>query len=424
MFGGRGVNEMIIQTIKLLKLKPSDYNPRCIDEDSLRGLTASIDEFGCVEPIIWNKQTGNIVGGHQRLKVLKEKKIKETEVVVVDLPMEREKALNVALNVALNNRHIQGDWTAGLGLILDEVKTDLPDLYENLNFDVLIDDIPEIPEPVIAGNTDPNAVPPVPEESVIRIGDLIKLGNHKVLCGDSVKKEDVEKLMVGEKADMIFTDPPYALFGNSTGVAGIVDDKMTRPFFKEVFKKAQENTKLFAHIYTCCDWHSAFSLQAMAREAYLTEKNLCIWDKGSGGVGAMYQHCYEMIWFHANSPLATTTMGKKKSGERTVNGKPNIWSFKREKDKKHNAQKPIEMICFAIENSSDKGEVVMDLFLGSGSTLIACETTNRICRGIEIDPGYVQVCVQRWIDFTEKSDDIIVKRDGKECPWDELKGVE
>ena len=261
----------------------------------------------------------------------------------------------------------------------------------------------------VQGLTDDDDVPEV-EESITKQGDLWILGEHRLLCGDATKKEDVERLMDGQKADMVFTDPPYALFGNSTGVAGITDDKMVRPFFRDIFKMCRNNIKLYSHIYMCCDWHSAFSLEGVAREQKLTPKNLCIWDKGDGGVGAMYQQCYEMIWFFANSPIATKTHGVKKigQGERTVNGKPNIWRHKRAtSDRKHNAQKPVEMMANAINNSSDISGVCIDPFLGSGSTLIACEKTNRKCYGMEIDPHYCDVIVKRWEDYTGKQADRI-----------------
>jgi DNA modification methylase len=264
------------------------------------------------------------------------------------------------------------------------------------------DDELQFTEPEVEGLTDDDDVPEV-EEAITQQGDLWILGEHRLLCGDATKKEDVERLMDGQKADMVFTDPPYALFGNSTGVAGITDDKMVKPFFRDIFNACRNNTKLYSHIYICCDWHSAFSLESVGREIKLTAKNLCIWDKGDGGVGAMYQQCYEMIWFFANSPIFNKTTGGKKigDGERTVNGKPNIWRHNRaNKDRKHTAQKPVEMISNAINNSSDINGICIDMFLGSGSTLIACEKTNRKCYGMEIDPHYCDVIVKRWEDYT------------------------
>ena len=372
----------------------AEYNPRQLTKDQYTQLKDSINRFGLVDPLIVNKNKDrkNIhVGGHQRLRIAKEIGLESIPCVEIDLSFDQEKELNIRLNKnvgewdydALANHFDVGELTEW-GFSNDELQ-----FYED--------------EPTV-GLIDDDEIPEV-EEPITQAGDLWILGEHRLLCGDATKKEDVDILMDGKKADMVFTDPPYALFGNSTGVAGITDDKMVRPFFRDIFNMCRTNTKLYGHIYVCCDWHSAFSLEGVARESKLTAKNLCIWDKGDGGVGAMYQQCYEMIWFLANSPIATKTHGVKKkgSGERTINGKPNIWRYKRAtKNRKHNAQKPVEMISNAINNSSDINEICIDMFLGSGSTLIACEKTNRKCYGMEIDPHYCDVIVKRWEEFSGK----------------------
>ena len=218
-----------------------------------------------------------------------------------------------------------------------------------------------------------------------------------MLCGDSTDAEQVAKLMNGEKADMVFTDPPYALFGNSTGVAGVTDENMVMPFFIQLFDAIKDNTKQFGHIYVCCDWHSAFAVQRAFKSVSLTAKNLCIWDKGDGGLGAMYQQCYEMIWFISNSPTSKKVIGKAgMAGEKTINGKPNIWRYPRStKDRNHTAEKPVKMVGFSIANSSDENNLVIDIFLGGGTTMIAAHQLNRKCYGMEIDPKYCQVIVDR-----------------------------
>jgi len=372
----------------------AEYNPRQLTKDQYTQLKDSINRFGLVDPLIVNKNKDRkniLVGGHQRLRIAKEIGLESIPCVEIDLSYDQEKELNIRLNKnvgewdydALANHFDVGELTEW-GFSNDELQ-----FYED--------------EPT-AGLIDDNEIPEV-EDAITQAGDLWILGDHRLLCGDATKKEDVDILMDGNKADMVFTDPPYALFGNSTGVAGITDDKMVRPFFRDIFNMCRTNTKLYGHIYVCCDWHSAFSLEGVARESKLTAKNLCIWDKGDGGVGAMYQQCYEMIWFLANSPIATKTHGVKKkgSGERTINGKPNIWRYKRAtKNRKHNAQKPVEMISNAINNSSNINEICIDMFLGSGSTLIACEKTNRKCYGMEIDPHYCDVIVKRWEEFSGK----------------------
>jgi DNA modification methylase len=330
-----------------------------------------------------------IVGGHQRVKVAKDLGFKDVPCVEVSLTLDKERELNIRLNRNTG----EWDWDSLANYF------DVSDLLE---WGFTDDDL-QFKEPeLVEGKIEDDEIPEV-EEAITKPGDMWILGKHRVLCGDATKKEDVDQLMEGQKADMVFTDPPYALFGNSTGVAGITDDKMVRPFFRDIFIMCRNNTKLYSHIYVCCDWHSAFSLEGVARESKLTSKNLCIWDKGDGGVGAMYQHCYEMIWFFANSPIATKTHGVKKTGkgERTINGKPNIWRHNRAtSDRQHNAQKPVEMIANAINNSSERSDKCIDLFLGSGSTLIACEKTDRKCYGMEIDPHYCDVIVKRWEEYT------------------------
>ena len=223
------------------------------------------------------------------------------------------------------------------------------------------------------------------------------------MCGDSTSIDAVQKLMDGRKADMAFTDPPYALFGNSTGVAGITDDNMVRSFFRDIMTNLKLPAQPYSHIYICCDWHSAFSIEAVARSIELKAKNLCIWDKGDGGIGAMYQQCYEMVWFFDNSPTAKTTMVKVKAGVRTVQGKPNIWRVKRHmKDRVHNAQKPVDLVRIPIGASSDSGDLVLDLFGGSGTTMIAAECEARASCLMELEPKYCDVIVKRWQDFTGK----------------------
>ena len=206
--------------------------------------------------------------------------------------------------------------------------------------------------------------------------------------------------MGGVKADMVFTDPPYALFGNSTGVA-CADDGMVRSFFRDILVMLKMQSKLFAHIYVCCDWHSAFAIEAVSRQIELKAKNLCIWDKGDGGVGAMYQQCYEMIWFFDNSPTQKTTMNTGKAGVKTVNGKPNIWRVKRHTTGRvHNAQKPVDLVSIPMLAGSDGGDCILDLFGGSGTTMISAEINGRKSMLMELDPKYCDVIVQRWQDFT------------------------
>lgn len=396
-------------------LAPALHNPRTISDPRLAALARSMAKFGDLSGIVYNVRTKRLVCGHQRLKHLQTTALISTEpardergtVAVgyvssetnawayreVDWDDATEKAACVAANAA------GGEFDDGK---LRDIVLDL----DRVGFDMGLLNLKSIDEILAsaapAGHEPSDEAPTPPQRATSRLGDLYLLGAHRLLCGDSTKAADVDRLMGSDRADMVFTDPPYALFGNSTGIGGVADDKMIRPFFCEVLGQAIRAVKCFGHIYVCCDWHSAFTLESIARELNLSAKNLCIWDKGSGGVGAMYQQCYEMVWFFANTPPQTTTTKKKGGGERIVQGVPNIWRFPRipSRDRQHNAAKPIALIKVPLEASSDAGQIVLDLFGGSGSTLIAAEAAGRAARVMEIEPRYVDVIVKRWEDVT------------------------
>jgi len=372
--------------MKVEELKVNKANPRQIRDEKFKKLKKSVKEFPKMmelRPIVIDDD-GTILGGNMRFRALLELGYKEIPDSWVrkasELTDEEKQRFIIEDNVEF------GEWD------YDKLANEWD--YELLNEWGL--ELPTISNEVEAHEDDYE----IPDEikTDIVLGDLFEIGEHRLLCGDSTDSDSVAKLMNGEKADMVFTDPPYALFGNSTGVANVVDDNMVRPFFKNIMKMCQNNTKLFGHIYMCCDWHSAFSIQSCAREVDLKAKNMCIWDKGDGGVGAMYQQCYEIVWFFDNSPTSKQTMGKTKAGVITVNGVPNIWRFSRvTSDREHNAQKPIEMISVPISNGTKEDELVLDLFLGSGSTMVAAHQLNRKCYGMELEPKYCQVIIDRML---------------------------
>ena len=398
-------------------LRPAPYNPRTISDPAKASLMVSLKQFGDLSGLTWNVRTGHLVAGHQRLTALKaQHKDLRLEggvlvagehrfpVRVVDWDEITEKAANVAANSPL----LSGTFTDGLDAILKEVAEAMPDLSAALQLPDLAD-LVERAKVVVTEDE----VPLPPKRAFSKPGDLWLLGDHRILCGDATKPEDVARVMDGKRADMVFTDPPYALFGNSTGIAGVADDKMIAPFFRDVFRACVDAVATFGHIYVCCDWHSAHVLRTQAISAGLVPKNLCVWDKGDGGIGAMYQNCHELVWFFGNTPPGKSTAGSKRTGERTVNGKPNIWRHKRADNELHNAAKPVDMIANAVRNSSD--ETVLDLFLGSGTTLIAAEQLGRKCYGLEIEPRYVDVIVQRFFNLVGTEPRLL--RAGKEIPW-------
>lgn len=398
---------MNIEHVKLDKLIPYARNSRTHSDAQVAQIAASIKEFGFTNPVLID-ETGSIIAGHGR--VLASRKL-----ALADVPCIRLSHLTAAQKrayiIADNKLALNAGWD-------DEMlRLELSDL-KDLDFDLELtgfstEEIDQLLTPEqVEGLTDEDAVPEVPVEPVTKLGDVWLLGKHRVMCGDSTSIDAVEKLMDGSKADMVFTDPPYALFGNSTGVAGITDDNMVRSFFRDIMVNLKITAKPYAHIYMCCDWHSAFSIEAVARSLELKAKNLCIWDKGDGGIGAMYQQCYEMVWFFDNSPTSKTVSGKVKAGVRTVQGKPNIWRVKRHlKDRVHNAQKPVDLVRIPVGASSDSGDLILDLFGGSGTTMIAAECEARTSCLMELDPKYCDVIVQRWQEFTGQT--ATLESDGK-----------
>jgi DNA modification methylase len=381
---------MKTETVPIESISPDPANARSHGERNLEAIRDSLRAFGQQKPIVVDGR-GIVIAGNGTLEAAK--RLGWTEIAIVRTELDPGQAK--AFGIADNRTGELADWN-------DEVLRSLLDTMDDEMLKVLAFDPKEIDALVPSAATSlendeiPEAVDPVTKP-----GDLITLGSHRLLCGDSTKREDVDRLMDGEKAGMIFTDPPYALFGNSTGCNGVTDDKMVRPFFRDVLGQCQRVVQTCGHVYVCCDWHSAMTIEAVSREAELIAKNLIVWDKGDGGVGGMYQHCHELIWFFSNTPARTTTT-KKTRGDRTVNGVPNIWRFARVpfSTREHNAAKPVEMIEVPIGASSDPGDIVLDLFLGSGSTLVAAERTDRRCFGMEIDPAYCDVIVKRWENLT------------------------
>ena len=364
------------------KLQKWKDNPRK-NKAAIKHVAESIKRFGFASPIIARADDKMIIAGHTRYEAAKDLGLDKVPVRYLDLDPADSRLLALADNKTAE----VADWDEEK---LEQVMQDLLD--EGLSLDGLGWTDTELADIVQELKDEEIKEEGLIEEEIpqrVSKNDLWILGEHRLFCGDSTESKDVEILLDGQVIDMIFTDPPYALFGNSTGVSGITDDKMVMPFFKDIFKKCQDHTKPYAHIYVFCDWHSCNSINSAAIYHNLPAKNLIVWDKGDGGVGGMYQNCHELIWFFNNVPKSkyTLTASNKITGARTVNGVPNIWRFSRVQGgtRIHNAQKPVELVCRAIQCSTDKNETVLDLFGGSGTTLIASEQLNRKCFMMEYE---------------------------------------
>ena len=235
-----------IQYYKANDLIMAEYNPRQLTKDQYAQLKDSLTRFGLVDPLIVNKHKSRkniLVGGHQRLKIAKEMGMDKIPCVEVDLPLDQEKELNIRLNKNV------GEWDY-------DSLANYFDVSELMEWGFSNDELQFYEEEPEQGLIDDDEIPEV-EEAITKSGDIWLLGEHRVLCGDATKKEDVDILMEGNKADMVFTDPPYAIFGSSTGVASdISDDNMVRPFFRDILMASSKILKDFGHVYCCCDWRS------------------------------------------------------------------------------------------------------------------------------------------------------------------------
>ena len=376
---------------------PYANNTRTHSDEQVAQVAASIREFGFTNPVLVDADDG-IIAGHGR--VLAARKLGMDDVPCIRLAHLDENQKRAYI-IADNKLALNAGWDDELlALELGALSDD--------GFDVSLTGFSEdeiaalvVPE-IIEGLTDEDDVPDVPETPVTVEGDIWVLGNHRLMCGDSTSIDAVDRLMDGAKADMVFTDPPYALFGNSTG-ATVADDKMIRPFFRDVGKSIFIATKPGAHFYSCLDWKSWAAVMDSYAAAGLTIKNMIVWDKGSGALGAAYRSQHELIMFGlcANVGISITKRTSVSRDQSITD--VNVWKCSREnKQGMHAALKPQEIIKRAVENSSLQNHLVLDLFGGSGSTLIACESMSRACAMMEMEPKYCDVIVKRWQDYTGK----------------------
>lgn len=390
---------MQIEKKKVSDLKYAPYNPRKIDDKELAKLKRSISEFGYVEPIVWNKRSGFVVGGNQRLKALRELEIEEVDAVVVDLDDAKEKALNVALN------KISGEWDF---IKLKDVLTDI----DTGDFDIELTgfDLDEIADLITfdkepeEDDFDADAAIEEIEEPKTKRGDIYLLGKHRLMCGDSTVKEDVEKLMDGKKADMVFTDPPYGVnYDGGTKLRNKLAGDDTTDLYEPCCKMARDFSTNEAALYL---WHAGVKGIAAAAAAAAADWVIrceIVWNKNHaqfGALSAQYKQKHEPCYYCYKKGKTVNWCGPK--------NEVTVWDVDRALvNEYHPTQKPVELAKRAIQNH--KADLVLDLFGGSGSTLIACEQLNRICYMIEIDERYCDVIVKRWEEYTGKKAQLMRK---------------
>lgn len=469
-------------------------------------LGASFKRFGAVAPPILDERTGRLVAGHGRVEhllLLLEAGEAAPEGVVVRkghwlVPVVRgwqskDDAEAEAYSLADNQLAILGGWDdATLAAMIADLEQrdglaglgfDFDALDARGFFDSLSPEDPEdgvhagVPEPEEGtAHARPTSGRPVrkdvpipdvrPEDVTVRPGQFFQLGEHRLLIGDSFNPEHRARLLTVDEVLVelaaILTDPPYAIYGSSSGIAAdIADDAMVLPFFEAFFKFCMAHVRKFGHIYTFCDWRSWATIWEGSRRAGTVAKNMLVWDKLGAGLGSNYANTHELIFFAARLPKQTA-MGHRESGQRTVH-RPNMlrvahpqevpaealaglpqalqdffrklvvccpvelfWEmlavahdpnptpesiFRHTRvtgeERQHNAAKPVPLLMDLLEASTDKGALVGEFFAGSGSTIIACEQTGRSCYAMEMNPRNAQTAIRRWEKFTGRTAELL-----------------
>ena len=371
---------MDIQYYKAQDLIMAEYNPRQLTKDQYTQLKDSIERFGLVDPLIVNKNKDRkniLVGGHQRLRIARKMGMVDIPCVEVDLKLDQEKELNIRLNKNV------GEWDY-------DSLANYFDVGELMDWGFTDDELQFYEEEPEQGLIDDDEIPEV-EEAITKQGDLWLLGKHRLLCGDATKKEDVDLLMDGNKADMVFTDPPYGMdlntnykniYKNSIAEVKnqkrvIGDNKQFNPtFILNYFKDTKEQFW----------WGFDYYMNL------LQTGGVHVWDKVCESMEGRIGNEFELCW------------SKQKHKKEIIHIKwAGFIGLKKDDGKrKHPTQKPIRLCTHFIKKFSKEQKIIIDPFIGSGSTLIACEKTNRKCYGMELDPHYCDVIVKRWEEFTGK----------------------
>lgn len=427
-----GKVETTWRTMKLTELNPAEYNPREITDDALIGLKNSLEEFGLVQNLVWNRRTGDLVGGHQRMKVMIGEGITKAMICVVDLSRKREKALNIALN----NPHIAGTFDGGLQSLLEEIRDDDVHLFRDVYLDKLLtgESLGTLPDDV---------APEPPKNPVTKPGDIWTMGDHRIICGDCRNIDDVKKLLGDSKINVAFTSPPYASqrkYDESSGFKPIRPDD-----YVEWFRDVQANVAEFLAEDGSFFVNIKAASEGLDTQTYVLDLALTMakewgwhlasefcWER-SGIPGKprrrfknqfepVYQFAMgewkfrpELVMHGSDSVMAYSPENRLSNGLEPVAGQGggnwksveagmaypgNRLKCGNTKALGHSATFPIGLPEFFIKAYSDTGDLIFDPFMGSGTTMIAAQKNGRRSAGCEISPAYCDVIVERWESLT------------------------
>jgi DNA modification methylase len=394
---------LTVEQVPIDQLRPDPANPRRISDEELDSLERSIRQFGFVQPVLARKEDSTVIGGHQRLVAARRLGLANVPVTYLDLSIEQARLLNLALN------KISGSWDDALLARL------LADLQASPTIDLSLSGFGDDEVRDLLRSLETREKKERPEDFDLdsaledaartprsKPGDLWALGEHRLLCGDATLPEDIERLLAGTQAAMAFTDPPYNVSlgdhgGQQRGARKrrIANDSMD-PISWEVFVRAWSRTLLTSvdgAIYCAMSSKEMPLVSRVLAEEGGHWSDTIIWHKDRFVLGrADYQRAYEPLWFGWREGASHHWCGDRDQDD--------VWEINRPSDAPlHPTMKPLPLMERAIANSSEAGDLVLDLFAGSGSTLIACERTGRVCAGIELDPVYADVVLARWEHF-------------------------
>lgn len=401
------MSKLKIEYINIEKLIPYINNPR-INDGAVDKVASSIKNFGFKNPIIIDKDN-EIIAGHTRLKAAKKLGLEEVPTIKVDdLTEQQIKAFRIADNktsefaewdLELLEIELEGLEDEFTGFDLDE----LDKLFDNDN-EVVEDDF-EVE---------------APDEPISKRGDIWQLGRHRLMCGDSTKQEDVDKLMNGDKADLFITDPPYNVdyTGGTKDALKIENDKQDdasfRQFLVDAFAAADNVMKAGAVFYI---WHAdseGYNFRGACIDTGWQARQCLIWNKNSMVMGRQDYH-----WKHE-----PCLYGWKDGAGHLWNAdrkQTTVLNFDRPtRNAEHPTMKPVTLFDYLIQNNTKGQDIVLDSFMGSGTTIMACEQNGRIAYGLELDPKYVDVIVNRYIKFKESDEDVFLIRDGEKISYKDI----
>ena len=407
---------MLVKTLPINELKPADYNPR---KDLKPGdpeydkLKRSLAEFGYVEPVIYNHTTGRIVGGHQRVKVLADLGHDTVDCVVVELDETREKALNVALN------KISGEWDQDkLALLIADLDaSDFDAELTGFNDEEIQSLIGSLDENEVADD-DFDLTKALEAAAFVEPGDVWTVGRHRLYCGDATNPDHVDTLMDGKRANLVLTDPPYNVAFESSSGLKIHNDKQTDQAFYEFLLAAFTNMAAVLEKGGSAYVFHADTEGLNFRKAFIDAgfklSGCCIWVKDSLVLGrSPYQWQHEPVLYGWKPGAKHRWYADRKQ--------TTVWRFdKPRRNSDHPTSKPLGLLAYPISNSTQANAIVLDTFAGSGSTLMACEQTDRIAYCMELDPKYASVILRRYAEHTGDSAGITCTRNGEQLAYLDL----